>query len=116
MGGSYGLLSLSRDGEPLTALEIEDKTFKVAWLAQTLHSAMVEKGRIVPTAANRLTPREYEVLCRLSEGWTAESIGNALSISTRTANHHIGNILRKLSAENRVQAIVTAISTGLLSI
>lgn len=115
-GGVYGLLSLGRPSDALTDLEIEATVYQIAWVSQALHIAMVENGRIVPSSRPNLTRREYEILCWLAQGHTAESIGEKLSISTRTTKFHIGNILRKLGAANKVQAIVTGISTGLIAI
>lgn len=114
-GGSYGLLSLSRRSDALSEQELEASAYQISWLTQTLHMTMVEKVRVVPPSRPNLTKREYEILCWLAEGYTAEAIGDKLKISLRTAKFHVGNILSKLGAANKVQAIVTAISTGLIS-
>lgn len=51
-----------------------------------------------------LTAREDEILRMLADGLTDREIGTALSISTRTVESHVGNILRKLDARNRADA------------
>jgi DNA-binding NarL/FixJ family response regulator len=51
-----------------------------------------------------LTVREEGILRMLSDGLTDREIGEALSISTRTVESHVGNILRKLDARNRADA------------
>ena len=51
-----------------------------------------------------LTLREDEILRMLADGLTDREIGEALSISTRTVESHVGNILRKLDARNRADA------------
>jgi DNA-binding NarL/FixJ family response regulator len=51
-----------------------------------------------------LTLREEEILRMLADGLTDREIGEALSISTRTVESHVGNILRKLDARNRADA------------
>ncbi len=51
-----------------------------------------------------LTAREEEILRMLADGLTDREIGQALSISTRTVESHVGNILRKLDARNRADA------------
>ena len=51
-----------------------------------------------------LTLREDEILRMLADGLTDREIGEALSISTRTVESHVGNILRKLNARNRADA------------
>jgi two-component system, NarL family, nitrate/nitrite response regulator NarL len=51
-----------------------------------------------------LSPREEEILRFLAEGMTDREIGEALTISTRTVESHVSNILRKLDARNRAAA------------
>jgi DNA-binding NarL/FixJ family response regulator len=51
-----------------------------------------------------LSPREEEILRLLAEGMTDREIGEALTISTRTVESHVSNILRKLDARNRAAA------------
>jgi DNA-binding NarL/FixJ family response regulator len=55
--------------------------------------------------AEVLTTREIEILRLLSEGLTAREIGDALVLSPRTVEGHVGKILRKLGARNRVEAV-----------
>jgi two-component system nitrate/nitrite response regulator NarL len=51
-----------------------------------------------------LSPRVEEILRLLAEGMTDREIGEALTISTRTVESHVSNILRKLDARNRAAA------------
>jgi DNA-binding NarL/FixJ family response regulator len=51
-----------------------------------------------------LTAREVEVLRLLSEGLTDRETAEALTLSTRTVETHVGNILRKLQVRNRAEA------------
>jgi DNA-binding NarL/FixJ family response regulator len=51
-----------------------------------------------------LSKREEEILRLLANGLTDREIGEALTISTRTVETHVSNILRKLDARNRAQA------------
>jgi DNA-binding NarL/FixJ family response regulator len=55
--------------------------------------------------AEMLTSRELEILRLLSEGMTAREIGQALVLSPRTVEGHVGKILRKLGSRNRVEAV-----------
>jgi len=59
-------------------------------------------NRIRP--ADGLTAREAEVLRLLAEGLTDREIGEALTISVRTVETHVGSVLRKLGARNRAEA------------
>jgi len=52
-----------------------------------------------------LTARELEVMRLLAEGLTARQIGASLGISTRTAEGHVAQILRRLGARNRAEAV-----------
>ncbi|KHL17113.1 UNVERIFIED_CONTAM: hypothetical protein LK11_13595 [Mumia flava] len=55
-----------------------------------------------------LTPREREVLARLTEGLTNGQIASRLFISTKTASVHVSNILAKLGVATRTEAAAIA--------
>lgn len=61
-----------------------------------------------PATAARLTPRERQVLRLLAEGASNPDIARTLVISTKTAEHHVSNILRKLQLNGRSEAAVYA--------
>lgn len=63
-----------------------------------------------------LTPREMEVLRRLVQGLSNKEIASALAISEETVKTHVGNVLGKLEADNRAQAIVQGLKRGLVSL
>ena len=63
-----------------------------------------------------LTPREIGVLRQLALGRSNKEIADALSIGDETVKTHVGNVLSKLQAENRAQAIVQALKRGLVSL
>jgi two-component system nitrate/nitrite response regulator NarL len=60
--------------------------------------------RVTRGGLEQLSPREEEILRLLSEGLTDREIAEALQISSRTVETHVGNILRKLEARNRAEA------------
>ena len=62
----------------------------------------------------KLTKREIEVLKWVKEGKTSFETSVILSISERTVNFHVGNILKKLNVINRVQAVATALEMGII--
>ena len=64
--------------------------------------------------AHTLTPREIQVLKRLSDGLGAHEIGLQLFITDATVKTHLASIYRKLDSKNRIQAIVAAKKVGLL--
>ena len=61
-----------------------------------------------------LTQREEEVLKLMSEGLRNKEIAARLSITERTATFHVGNVLAKLGADGRVEAIHFARKRGLI--
>lgn len=62
---------------------------------------------------SRLTQREREVLRLLATGADNEAIGRSLVISPQTARTHIQNILSKLGAHSRLEAVAIARSSGI---
>ncbi len=64
------------------------------------------------TAETQLTDRELEVLRLAARGQTNAAIAHALTISERTAQGHLANILTKLGAANRTEAVLKAMKLG----
>lgn len=62
-----------------------------------------------------LSERELEVLHLLAQGASNQEIADALVLSVQTVKRHVYNILGKLEANNRTQAVMHAQSLGLLS-
>lgn len=62
-----------------------------------------------------ITAREKEILQHLKSGRSSRDIAGTLGISERTVKFHVGNILRKLQASNRIEAVVVAMEQGLLA-
>ena len=63
-----------------------------------------------------LSARETEVLGWLKEGKSSWDVGMLLGISERTVNFHAANIMRKLGASNRAQAVAVALGCGLIPV
>ncbi len=61
-----------------------------------------------------LTPRERDVLGLVAAGMTNGQLAKRLFISTKTASVHVSNILAKLGATNRTEAVDLARQRGLL--
>jgi len=72
-------------------------------------------GAGVP-AAGVLTPREMEVMRLVAVGLTNRQIGQRLFISEKTASVHVSNVLAKLGASGRAEAVDIAHRRGLLGL
>ncbi len=59
-----------------------------------------------------LSEREIEVLDKIAGGSSNKEIAEGLGISTQTVKNHISSILRKLSLNDRTQAVIYAIRRG----
>ena len=62
-----------------------------------------------------LTPREIEVLKWVARGKSAWEIGEILGIAKRTVEDHVHNVIGKLGASNRTEAVVIAIRDRIIS-
>jgi len=93
-----------------------------ALLAPAITRRLVERfaGRDPATATTHrdlaaLTPRELEVLQLLAEGLSNAELAARLHLSEATVKTHVARILAKLGLRDRVQAVVVAYQTGLVS-
>lgn len=67
------------------------------------------------TEAEKLSPREHQILRLVAEGMGNLDIAEELSISRYTVECHIKNIYRKLAVSSRTRAIRIARQRGLIS-
>jgi len=72
---------------------------------QSRHAAAVE----------RLTAREREVFQLIAQGQSNPEIAAGLFLSEATVKTHVGHILAKLGARDRVQVVVIAYETGVVA-
>jgi DNA-binding CsgD family transcriptional regulator/tetratricopeptide (TPR) repeat protein len=79
-------------------------------LQDLLHRLGVGAMATGPAGPGRLTTREREILGLLGEGMSNPQIAQRLVISPKTAEHHVGAILRKLHLRSRAEAALYAAS------
>jgi DNA-binding CsgD family transcriptional regulator len=110
-----------RQTEPLLAVDVTRRAHRElgelgadreAAAAAALLRELGAKSRSGPRALELLTKREEEVLRLLGEGLSNSEIGARLFISPKTAEHHVGRILRKLDLRSRAEAAAFAVRTS----
>lgn len=75
------------------------------------HCALASGGASTPI---HLTTRERECLLWAKDGKTNWEISQIIAVAERTVEFHMGNVMQKLNATNRVTAIVIALQEGLI--
>lgn len=118
MAGACGYLLKDSEGDQILAA-IAAAAGGESALSPRIASALIERVREhEPPASGRrdrptLTSREREVLSLIVEGKENNEIAAELVISLETVKTHVSTVFEKLKAENRVQAAVEAVRSGL---
>ncbi|XVQ82199.1 response regulator [Microbispora siamensis] len=114
-GASGFLLKRARADELVQAIRVvaagESLLFPAA-----IRSLVAARGaaRAVP-GIGRLTTREGDVLRLMARGLSNAEIAAELVVGTETVKTHVGNVLSKLGARDRTQAVVAAYESGFVS-
>jgi two-component system, NarL family, response regulator DegU len=56
-----------------------------------------------------LTKREWEILDKMTNGYSNNAIANELNITDKTVKNHVSSILQKLKTKDRTNAVIVAI-------
>lgn len=99
------VLRQTRHAQPRTVAEAESETVAIS-------ATDAEYNQIIE--AYPLTERELEVLQLIVEGCSNAVIAEKLFITVGTVKTHVRNILNKLCADDRTQAAVRALRSGLV--
>jgi DNA-binding NarL/FixJ family response regulator len=112
--GAVGYLSKDLDVDVLPQA-LEGARSGEAAISRRLSMRLIEQLRRVPEASSGMRPvkspltaREWEVVDLLYEGRTTDEIADALVLSTETVRSHIKNLMRKLGARTRAEAVELA--------
>ncbi|MET8955540.1 response regulator [Streptomyces sp. NPDC004393] len=120
-GASGFLLKDARPEELLAgirAVAVGDAVIAPALTRRLLH----EFTRIVPPGGDgsaedprlsSLTDREREILVAIGKGWSNGEIASRFVLSESTVKTHVGRVLSKIGARDRIQAVIFAYDHGL---
>ena len=117
--GEFGVVSFASDARP--GGELDDSLGSLMPSLSLIRDYAFESSlrfihaRGSAEAAPRLTKRELEVLQWVMIGKSSWEISKITACSEATVNFHIGNIRQKFNVNTRQQALVKAISMGILT-
>jgi NarL family two-component system response regulator LiaR len=86
-----------------------------ATLSPEAAQVLVEAVNQPPAPGIDLTEREREVLALMVEGLNNTQIAGRLAVSPSTIKSHVSNILSKLGAESRTEAVTLALRSRIIS-
>ncbi len=73
-------------------------------------------AELPPADHEPLTPRELEVFEFMAKGLSNPDIGGVLGISAHTAKYHVGQILAKVGAATRAEAVRVGLQLGVIGL
>ncbi|MFC9424318.1 response regulator [Streptomyces sp. NPDC056987] len=79
----------------------------------TQHLPSAAKDPAADPRLGSLTEREREILLAIGRDWTNTEIADRLVVSESTVKTHVGRVLAKIGARDRVQAVISAYDIGL---
>ncbi|HEV7189497.1 MAG TPA: response regulator transcription factor [Blastococcus sp.] len=88
-------------------------------LTPSITRRMIETHVLRPTVVqppDSLTPREREILGLLGRGLSNAEIADSLVVSETTVKTHVGRVLMKLGLRDRVQAVIFAYESGVVTL
>jgi NarL family two-component system response regulator LiaR len=83
-------------------------------LAPEAAEALIQAAMHKPTIGEDLTEREREILALMAEGMSNPEIAEKLFVSRSTVKFHVSNVLSKLNADSRTEAVAIAIQNDLV--
>ena len=127
LAGSLGTAALHRataagaSGFVLKTSQAEDliNAIRRVYRGETLPMPSLDDGvddipSVGTTVGSDLTQRERELLALMARGLSNQDIAKALGIAMPTVKFHVTNILAKLHADNRTEAVLTALKLHLV--
>jgi DNA-binding NarL/FixJ family response regulator len=76
--------------------------------------ASLLEPRPAPPQADRLTPREHDVVRHVARGLSNRAVAKELSLGEGTVKSHMNAVLSKLGLRSRTQVVIYAYETGII--
>jgi NarL family two-component system response regulator LiaR len=112
-GATAYLLKNASAQELVTVMHTVTRGHRV--MAPEVTDAMIAEQR-APAPGADLTQRERQLLALMARGLSNQEISNELAIAMPTVKFHVTNILAKLHADNRTEAVLTALKHKLVAL
>ena len=116
-GANGFLLKRSRPAEIVQAIRAVAAGDSLLFPAKIRSLAERNQARLAPPvgrAGAKLTEREADVLRLMATGLSNAEIAEELVVSLQTVKTHVGNVLGKLGARDRTQAVIFAYESGFI--
>jgi len=113
-GASGFLLKRARPAEVVDAIRLVARGDSLLFPA-AIRRLVAARGGHPDGRTARLTAREAEVLRLMAAGLSNAEIAARLVVGAETVKTHVGNVLAKLGARDRVQAVITAYESGFVT-
>jgi DNA-binding CsgD family transcriptional regulator len=106
----------SRSVDSLKALlgSVTGDLLGVCHLFMRVANSKLDRGGVASEERSRLTPREWDCLRTLAQGYREAEIAAIAGISKATVRYHLDNIVQKFGCRNRLQAAALVAQLGLL--
>jgi DNA-binding NarL/FixJ family response regulator len=112
--GANGYVLKTADPQEIIRAVREVYEGKVVIDAALAHKLLIQMNGDQKTVTEELTARELQILTLAGKGYTNKAIAAQLTISDRTVQNHLSNVFDKLQAASRTEAVMRAVSQGLI--
>jgi DNA-binding NarL/FixJ family response regulator len=114
--GCSGLLGKDRPGEDVVAAIRSASRGESVMRLDDLAGLLGRLRNTQQASAQFLSARELEVLRLLAKGHSTEAIAKELYLSIHTVRNHVSNILSKLGAHSKLEAVALAARDGIVAL
>jgi len=112
--GCDGVLSRASTNEELLSVVRGAANGNIMVPSSLITRLMMQRERRDDHMGNHLSSRELDVLEAMARGYTDKEIADDLVVSLNTARKHVQNVIRKLGAHSKLEAVITAMRDGII--